>query len=142
MNFPSVNDLLNSQEAELTKLCALLSNELELLKNRELASLEQAAAEKELVLTRVNQFDQAIKQQTSLKDLLEDEQHSEQVTRIVNLLDECKQQNEVNGLIINNSQIAINRFKGMLQKSISNNTMTYDNKGKTSISNRSIGIKA
>ena len=142
MNFPSVNDLLNSQEAELTKLCALLSNELELLKNRELASLEQAAAEKELVLTRVNQFDQAIKQQTSLKDLLEDEQHSEQVTRIVNLLDECKQQNEVNGLIINNSQIAINRFKGMLQKSINDNSMTYDQKGKTSISKSSIGIKA
>ena len=101
MNFPSVSDLLNSQEAELTKLNSLLSNELELLKNRELATLEQAAAEKELVLTRINQFDQAISQQASLKDLQKNEEHGEQVSRIVNLLNECKEQNEVNGQIIN-----------------------------------------
>jgi len=138
----TVTLLLNNQEAELTNLHSLLCNELEILKNRELSVLDQASAEKEAVLTKINQIDQEISKNTSLEILQQDANHSEQVSRIINLLHDCKQQNEVNGQIINNSQIAINRFKGMLQKSISNNTMTYDNKGKTTISNNSIGIKA
>jgi flagella synthesis protein FlgN len=138
----TVTLLLNNQEAELTNLHSLLCNELEILKNRELSILDQASAEKEAILNKVNQIDQEISKNTSLEILQQDENHSEQVSRIINLLHNCKQQNEVNGQIINNSQIAINRFKGMLQKSISNNTMTYDSKGKTSISNTSIGIKA
>jgi flagella synthesis protein FlgN len=138
----NVTLLLNNQEAELTQLHSLLCNELEILKNRELSTLEQASAEKEATLNKINLLDQEISKNTSLELLQQDENHSDQVSRIINLLRDCKQQNEVNGQIINNSQIAINRFKGMLQKSISNNTMTYDNKGKTSISNNSIGIKA
>ncbi len=138
----TITPLLNNQETELTKLHTLLCNELEILKNRELAILEQASAEKEAVLTKINQLDKEISHYTSLDDLQQDEIHREQVSRIINLLHDCKKQNEVNGQIINNSQIAINRFKNMLQKSISNNTMTYDNKGKTSISNISKGIKA
>jgi len=138
----TITPLLNNQEAELTKLHSLLCNELEILKNRELAILEQASADKEAILTKINLLDKEISHYASLEILQQDETHSEQVSRIINLLRDCKQQNEVNGQIINNSQIAINRFKNMLQKSISNNTMTYDNKGKTSISNISIGIKA
>ena len=138
----NLTQLLNNQESELTKLHELLCNELEILKNRELSVLDEASAKKEALLKNVNQIDQAISKNTSLELLQQDDTHSDQVARIINLLHECKQQNEVNGQIINNSQIAINRFKGMLQKSISNNTMTYDNKGKTSISKNSIGIKA
>ena len=104
--------------------------------------LEQASADKEAILNKINLLDKEISHYTSLDVLQEDENYSEQVSRIINLLHECKKQNEINGQIINNSQIAINRFKNMLQKSISNNTMTYDSKGKTSISNKSIGIKA
>ncbi|NQY37066.1 MAG: flagellar protein FlgN [Alteromonadaceae bacterium] len=142
MNIPHVAELLNKQEAELTKLHALLSNELEILKTRELSVLEQAASDKEQSLTKINQLDQAISQETTFALLQEDEDFAEQVSTIVNLLTECKKQNEINGQIINNSQIAINRFKGMLQKSITNNSMTYDQKGRTNISNSSIGIKA
>lgn len=138
----TVTLLLNNQETELTKLHELLCNELDILKNRELQTLAQTSAEKEAILHNINQFDQQISQNTSLELLQQDAQYSEQVARIINLLRSCKNQNEVNGQIINNSQIAINRFKNMLQKSISNNTMTYDNKGNTSISNNSVGIKA
>lgn len=138
----AVTLLLDNQEAELNKLHSLLCNELDILKNRELSVLEQASAEKEATLTKINNLDNEISQHTSLEQLQQDANHSEQVARIITLLHDCKQQNEVNGQIINNSQVAINRFKGMLQKSISNNSMTYDNKGKTSISNNSIGIKA
>ena len=142
MNLPAVAELLNKQEEELTKLHALLSNELEILKARELSVLEQSAAEKEQSLKKINLLDQAISKQTTFAELQEDENYAEQVGRIVSLLTDCKKQNEVNGQIINNSQIAINRFKGMLQKSISDNSMTYDQKGKTNVNTKSIGIKA
>lgn len=138
----TITSLLNNQEAELNKLHAVLCTELEILKNRELSILEQASADKEAILNKINLLDKEISHYTSLDVLQEDENYREQVSRIINLLHECKKQNEINGQIINNSQIAINRFKNMLQKSISNNTMTYDCKGKTSISNKSIGIKA
>lgn len=134
--------LLDKQEAELTKLHSALSNELEVLKSRELSILEKVSTEKESILNNINQLDQEIGRHTSLETLQQDENHNEQVTRIINLLQDCKKQNEINGQIINNSQVAINRFNNMLQTSISNNTMTYDSKGKTSISNKSIGFKA
>lgn len=142
MALPSVAELLNVQEAELAKLQNLLANELDTLKNRDLAQLEQITADKEQTLLRVNQLDQAISQQITLDDLKANADYKEQVEKIVELLIDCKKQNEINGQIINNSQIAMNRFKGMLQKSISNNSMTYDQKGQTSINTNSIGIKA
>jgi flagella synthesis protein FlgN len=137
-----VTQLLSLQKSELDKLHDLLANELAILKARDLAELEKQAQEKELLLKNINQLDQAISQQSDLKSLQENSLFSEQVTEIITLLGDCKKQNEINGQIINNSQIAINRFKGMLQQSIANNSMTYDNKGKTNINLNSIGIKA
>lgn len=142
MALPSVPELLNVQERELTKLQTLLCDELDTLKNRNLEQLTLISPEKEETLTKINQLDQAISAQVSLADLKADPEFKEQVERIVLLLTDCKQKNEVNGQIVNNSQIAMNRFKNMLQKSISNNSMTYDQKGHTSISASSIGVKA
>lgn len=142
MNNMSIAKLLNQQEAQLNKLHSLLDNEFEILKKRNIELLESTATEKEVCLNDINQLDQSIKQLASLDELKEDEIFSEQVIRIIKLLGECKEQNEVNGQIINNSQIAMNRFKTMLQKSISNNSMTYDEKGRTNVKTTSIGIKA
>jgi len=137
-----ITQLLNLQKSELGKLHDLLANELIILTARDLTELEKKAQEKELLLKNINQLDQAINQQSDLKSLKENNFFSEEVTEIITLLENCKKQNEINGQIINNSQIAINRFKGMLQQSIANNSMTYDNKGKTNINLNSIGIKA
>lgn len=142
MNNMNLAELLNQQEAELNKLHSLLSNELAILKNRDIELLENAAAEKEACLNDINQVDQSIKQLASFDELKQDQTYAEQVTRIATLLSECKKQNEVNGQIINNSQIAMNRFKAMLQQSIANNSMTYDEKGRTNVKATSIGIKA
>jgi len=142
MNNMSIAQLLNQQEAELNKLNSLLSNELAILKNRDLELLDSAATEKEACLHDINQVDQSIKQLASFDELKDDPTYAEQVTRIVTLLSECKKQNEVNGQIINNSQVAMNRFKAMLQQSIANNSMTYDDKGRTNVKATSIGIKA
>lgn len=142
MALPTVPELLNVQETELTKLQTLLANELDTLKDRDLDQLNTISALKEETLTKINQLDQAISAQITSAELKENDLYKEQVQRIIALLNDCKHNNEVNGQIINNSQVAMNRFKGMLQKSISNNSMTYDQKGYTSINTNSIGIKA
>jgi flagella synthesis protein FlgN len=138
----NLSELLNQQEIELNKLHSLLDNEFEVLKKRDLELLENTAAEKEACLNDINHLDQSIKQLCSFDELKQDENYSEQVTRIITMLVDCKEQNEVNGQIINNSQVAMNRFKMMLQKSIANNSMTYDDKGRTNVKTTSIGIKA
>lgn len=134
--------LLNTQQERANQLLDILTHELEILKTRELSILEAKSQEKELCLQEINQLDSALKQHASIEELRANETYSAQVEQILDLFQQCKKQNEVNGQIINNSQIAINRFKGMLQKSIANNSMTYDEKGNTNIKTRSIGIKA
>jgi len=142
MNDMNLAELLTQQEVQVNKLHSLLNNELEILKKRNIELLESAAAEKEACLNDINRSDQSINKLTSFDELKQDENYAEQVIRIVTLLGECKAQNEVNGQIINNSQIAMNRFKAMLQKSMANNSMTYDEKGRTNVKTHSIGIKA
>lgn len=142
MNIKHITGLLNEQEKKANELLTILAHELEILKTRELSVLEEKSQEKEACLNQINDLDIAIKQYTSLEELRSNEQFAVQVDNILTTFKQCKEQNEINGQIINNSQIAINRFKNMLNKSISNNSLTYDDKGKTNIKARSIGIKA
>ncbi len=142
MNSVDIEKLLDLQEKRLTALLALLNSELAILKERDLNALTAKAAEKEAILNDINQCDLSIKQKISVDELKNNHAFADKIQTIAQLLAECKKQNEVNGQIINNSQIAINRFKGMLQKSVENNSMTYDAKGKTQINLNSIGVKA
>lgn len=142
MNTTNIEKLLDRQERQLTELLALLDCELEILKERDLKALEQKATEKEVLLNNINQIDSNIKQHVSIDTLNTNEVFAVKIEHISKLLMECKKQNEINGQIINNSQIAINRFKGMLQKSVENNSMTYNAKGQTNINLHSIGVKA
>ena len=134
--------LLNTQETKAKQLLDILTHELEILKTRELSILEEKSKEKELCLQEINQLDSAIQQHATIEELKANDTYAAQIEQILDIFQQCKKQNEVNGQIINNSQIAINRFKGMLQKSIANNSLTYDEKGNTNIKTRSIGIKA
>jgi len=142
MNFSHIEKQLTLQETQLTTLLTLLNSELEILKERDLNKLEEKSIEKEAILASINKLDESIKQKISINELNNNELFSNKINSINELLVECKKQNEINGQIINNSQIAINRFKGMLQKSVENNSMTYDAKGQTKINLNSIGIKA
>lgn len=142
MQTADIAKLLETQEEKASQLLEILAHELEILKNREIPALEAKAQEKEQCLSQIDQIDKTIKQQISLEELQANATYAEQVDRITALFAQCKEQNEINGQIINNSQIAINRFKGMLQKSISNNTLTYDQKGNTNIKAKSFGLKA
>jgi flagellar biosynthesis/type III secretory pathway chaperone len=97
-----------------------------------------------IALNIISDVDQAIKTHLIDHPIEPSEQviFNEQESAVKKLLNQCKHQNKVNGQIINSSQIAINRFKKMMQKSLKNQSATYDSKGLTNLSNTSIGLKA
>ena len=54
----------------------------------------------------------------------------------------CKKQNQINGLIIHQSQLSVERMKTSLLENHNKSSMTYDSKGKTSGGLSSLGLKA
>ena len=109
--------LLQQQLAQLVQMNEFLLLEREAFTSRSVEKIQTATAQKQNALVQL----QATDQQISGSFVAEDFEHQDIKPikiEIDNAMAELKKQNEVNCLIINNSQIAINRFKGMLQKSI------------------------
>ncbi|MGB0937079.1 MAG: flagellar export chaperone FlgN [Colwellia sp.] len=136
--------LYNNQKDALTKLSEVLSIELDVLKSRDRSLLAENAQEKVVLLSTIAKVDESIKLALSEQIFSESEQQliNEHESDIKELLNHCKHQNKVNGQIITSSQVAINRFKNMLQKSLNNQSATYDSKGLTNLSSNSLGLKA
>jgi flagella synthesis protein FlgN len=65
-----------------------------------------------------------------------------QLAEIESLLLTCKKQNQVNGQIIQQSQLAVERMKTTLLENHSKSSMTYDEKGKKSSGLSSLDLKA
>ena len=140
--------LLVAQEDALSKLNIVLLDEFKILKSRDRSLLEKNALLKEQVLVEISRVDKSINETITEAEKAqgisaeEQDQLSQHKIKVKELLQTCKSQNEVNGQIINSSQIAINRFKNILQKTLTNQTTTYDNKGLTNLNVSSIGVKA
>tara|TARA_B110000014_G_C20117538_1_gene590738 strand:+ start:1759 stop:2193 length:435 start_codon:yes stop_codon:yes gene_type:complete len=143
MNYTAL-DLLKKQQDSLITLTKILKDEFEILKSRDRSYLAQNAEKKIIALNIISDVDQAIKTHLIDHPIEPSEQviFNEQESAVKKLLNQCKHQNKVNGQIINSSQIAINRFKNMMQKSLKNQSATYDSKGLTNLSNTSLGLKA
>lgn len=118
MNYTAL-DLLKKQQDSLITLTKILKDEFEILKSRDRSYLAQNAEKKIIALNIISDVDQAIKTHLIDHPIEPSEQviFNEQESAVKKLLNQCKHQNKVNGQIINSSQIAINRFKNMMQKS-------------------------
>jgi len=140
----SISVLMQKQKDELNRLHNILLDELEILKSRDRSFLEKNAELKIQALTEISHIDKAMNEMLTSQTLsIEDKEAAVlHESEVKTLLKACKDQNQVNGHIINSSQIAINRFKNILQKTLSNQSTTYDNKGLTNLSVSSIGVKA
>lgn len=138
----SSEQLLSQQQQKLQSLLALLEKEKEVLQGHSPEELIEIAQQKNSLLLSVQELDEKISQQAGFakekaaglyQDLLDD---------IASLLEQCKEINTVNGMIIQQSQIAVEKMKTALLVSNNRSSMTYDNKGKASGTLKSLGIKA
>jgi len=130
------------QLSQLEQLLVLLHAENQLLQQQKPDELTALSAEKNELLLAIQSLDQLIGQSTSFNQEKAAGIHDNVLDKITSCLNECKTQNQINGQVIQHSQLAVERMKTSLLESHNKSSMTYDSKGKKSGGLSSIGIKA
>lgn len=134
--------LVSQQLSQLTQLEALLTTEKDILQQQNPDALITITSEKNNLLVAIQEIDNAIGQSFEFKQEKLAGNFSQELAEIENTLLRCKKQNQVNGLIIHQSQLSVERMRTSLLENHNKSSMTYDNKGKTSGGLSSLGIKA
>lgn len=122
-----LEDLVARQQELLSLMLKLLKDELELLKNRKAESLPAISRQKVDVLNQIRQIDQAMGSHPEVARLKGDLQ--EERRKISQLLEECQNQNAVNGRLIEMQLASNRRLSSMLSKLRDRSSMTYDKSG-------------
>ncbi|MDZ7869477.1 MAG: flagellar export chaperone FlgN [Rheinheimera sp.] len=139
---PPVLSLLTQQQEHLEVLLLLLKQELSAISNRDIAALEENSAVKLQRLEQIQQLDQQIASHPQLSQLKTDPSLLSQIRNIDGVLLLCKEQNEINRLTLEQSQLKIERFKHELLQQRGKSGLTYNAKGKPALDSVGKGIKA
>jgi len=134
--------LLDKQLEQLVSLESLLKEEKNILTKHNPDALNAITEKKEALLNAIQSFDLEL---SSNMQFLEDKKQGlveESLTAIQEALSRCQELNEVNGNIINHSQLAVEKMKTTLLERHNKSSITYDNKGKKSAGLSSLNIKA
>ncbi|NQZ22252.1 MAG: flagellar protein FlgN [Colwellia sp.] len=138
----TVGQLIAQQLQSLQQLEELLSVEKEVLKKHNPDALVDITEQKNVLLQTIQEFDEKNSQVPLFKDEIASTVHNEVLAEIEATLLRCKDMNHVNGQIIQQSSLAVERMKNSLLENHNRSSMTYDKKGKTSGGLSSLGIKA
>ena len=135
-------ELLAQQFSQLQELEQVITDEKLVLQQHQPDALLEISEKKNQLLLSIQNLDQQI----SINQVFAQDKAagflSQELADIENLLMLCQQKNQVNGQIIAQSQLAVERMKTSLLESHSKTSVTYDNKGKKSGGLSSIGLKA
>lgn len=135
-------ELLAQQFSQLQELEQVITDEKLILQQHQPDALLEVSEKKNQLLLSIQNLDQKI----SINQVFAQDKAagflSQELADIENLLKLCQQKNQVNGQIIAQSQLAVERMKTSLLESHSKTSVTYDNKGKKSGGLSSIGLKA
>jgi flagella synthesis protein FlgN len=136
------NELLVQQHQQLTTLVQIIANEKEILQQHDPQALLTVSQEKNTLLVAIQQLDQEIGQNQRFAQDKAAGKLTQQLAEITELLTHCQKQNLINGRIIQQSQLAVERMKTSLLENHNKNAITYDKKGKKSAGLSSLGLKA
>ena len=136
------NVLLTQQHQQLTTLAQIIANEKQILQQHDPQALLEVSQEKNTVLLAIQQLDKEIATNQAFAQDKAAGKLTQQLDEITALLTHCQQQNLVNGQIIQQSQLAVERMKTSLLENHNKNAITYDSKGKKSAGLSSLGLKA
>lgn len=134
--------MVSQQLSQLLQLETLLNTEKEILQQQNPNALISITADKNNLLITIQEIDNAIGQSFEFKQEKLSGNFDSELADIEACLVRCKKQNQVNGLIIHQSQLSVERMKTSLLENHNKSSMTYDSKGKTSGGLSSLGIKA
>jgi flagella synthesis protein FlgN len=136
------NELLAQQHQQLTTLAQVIESEKQILQQHDPQALLIISQEKNTLLLAIQELDKAIGTNQAFAQDKAAGKLTLQLEEITALLTHCKQQNLVNGQIIQQSQLAVERMKTSLLENHNKNAITYNSKGKKSAGLSSLGLKA
>tara|TARA_R110002126_G_scaffold10245_70_gene46737 strand:+ start:6622 stop:7056 length:435 start_codon:yes stop_codon:yes gene_type:complete len=140
--YESLNSLLTQQQAQLDALLLLLRQELAALAARDIDTLSVVTEQKQALLSEIQTTDNSIATSPLLETARAESWFTEQVAQLEQSLDNCKQQNDVNQITLEQSQLTLQRFKTELLSARGKSGLTYTSKGKPTVDNMGKGIKA
>ncbi|HAW93161.1 MULTISPECIES: flagellar export chaperone FlgN [unclassified Arsukibacterium] len=140
--FEPLNTLLQQQQAQLDALLLLLRQELAALASRDIEALNTLTLEKQQTLTEIQSTDASIAANEWLQAAREESWFKQQISQLEDSLASCKQQNDVNQITLEQSQLTLQRLKTELLSARGKSGLTYTNKGKPTVDNIGRGIKA
>lgn len=140
------NELVAQQLAQqlslLEQLATLLNEEKGILQQQNPEALLTITETKNNLLVTIETLDKEITSSTDFHREKQQGLHQETLTQCKDMLEQCQQQNVINGQIIQQSQLAVERMKTSLLENHNKSAVTYDSKGKKSAGLSSLGIKA
>ena len=136
------NELLVQQHQQLTSHAQIIANEKHILQQHDPQALLAISQEKNTLLVAIQHLDQTIGQNQRFAQDKAAGKLTQELAEITDLLTHCQQQNLINGQIIQQSQLAVERMKTSLLENHNKNAITYDKKGKKSAGLSSLGLKA
>lgn len=134
--------LLDKQQEHLKVLLLLLKSELAAISGRDVEKLNQGCVLKVQQLELIQQIDQQISELPNLSELKKQTWFNDSVQQLDHLLDQCKEQNEVNRQSLEQSQLVVERFKHEILQNRGKAGLTYTAKGKPAVESIGKGIKA
>ncbi|WP_372627730.1 flagellar export chaperone FlgN [Arsukibacterium sp.] len=140
--FEPLNTLLQQQQAQLDALLLLLRQELAALASRDIDALNTLTIEKQQTLTEIQATDASIAASEGLQAARAEPWFKQQIIKLEESLASCKQQNEVNQITLEQSQLTLQRLKTELLSARGKSGLTYTSKGKPTVDNIGKGIKA
>ena len=138
----NLRELLTQQYEQLSLLETVIASEKDILQQHNPDALIKISQEKNTVLLSIEKIDQLIVKHPDFIIQKSSGVIDEVLANIAQKLEHCKEQNIVNGQIIQQSQLAVERMKTSLLENHNKSAITYDNKGKKSAGLSSIGLKA
>lgn len=136
------NSLLEQQLAQLSQLEDILLQETEVLKQHSPEALTKVTQLKNQLLADIQSLDQTFGTSPQFLQQKATGELDGMLNQIEESLSRCKELNSINGQIIAQSQLAIERMKSSLLDNQDKSSMTYNAKGKKHVGLSSLGIKA
>ena len=137
MDLPS---LLRAQDDNLSQMQGLLAEEFDLLKAHRALALPALADRKQQLLVAIEMLDKTLAELPDLQQQLG--AFPTQLQSLQAKLEACQEQNNLNGRLLELSNVSNRRLASFLSKLRDSSSLTYDAKGNTRSGTRSFGIKA
>jgi flagella synthesis protein FlgN len=142
LNNLTAEQLITKQLAQIQTLAQLIDHEKDVLQKHDPQLLINVVEQKNNLLLTIKEIDDVISRHVEFAQEKAAGKFDIQLSEIELLLLKSKKQNQINGQIIQQSQLAVERMKTSLLESHGKSSMTYNEKGKKSSGLSSLDLKA